>query len=308
MTKDFWEGYVPEPTVKKSLTVDALKLALDALESCDQVYGSEGSYQYFSQSMVDKAITAIKQALANEALDKKAENARELGLDYEPDYKVTVVDDQHPNGVPLEQWGRPAPVQEPVAWMPITEPYPPGDELDILMGDGSVLCGLLPQADGDLWWEGSGTGEKFIDPKYANVTHWRIHSDTTPPAAPVVDCHATGVCVQSGLRAEMPAPVQNIEHCIWARNGNTPCPHTTPPAAQRQWVGLSEEEIDEIFNNQPGYCLDHYIFAEDVISKYEEKNAVAQLVVPDVLNPKDENPAYAAGWNDCRAEMLKGMK
>jgi hypothetical protein len=30
--------------------------------------------------------------------------------------------------------------------------------------------------------------------------------------------------------------------------------------------------------------------------------------VPDALNPKDENPAYAAGWNDCRAEMLKGMK
>jgi hypothetical protein len=81
--------------------------------------------------------------------------------------------------------------------------------------------------------------------------------------------------------------------------------YTTPPAAKRQWVRLSEEEIDEIFNNQPGYCLDHYIFAEDVMSKYEEKNAVAQLVVPDVLNPKDENPAYAAGWNDCRAEMLK---
>ena len=71
--------------------------------------------------------------------------------------------------------------QEPVAWTPITEPYPPGGELDILMGDGSVLCGVLPQADGDLWWNGSGTGEKFIDPQYANVTHWRIHSDTAPP-------------------------------------------------------------------------------------------------------------------------------
>lgn len=71
--------------------------------------------------------------------------------------------------------------QEPVAWAPITEPYPPGDELDILMGDGSVLCGVLPQADGDLWWDGSGTGEKFIDPKYANVTHWRVHSDAAPP-------------------------------------------------------------------------------------------------------------------------------
>jgi hypothetical protein len=43
---------------------EALRMALEALESCDQVYGSEGSYQYFSQSMVDKAITAIKQALA----------------------------------------------------------------------------------------------------------------------------------------------------------------------------------------------------------------------------------------------------
>jgi hypothetical protein len=33
-----------------------------------------------------------------------------------------------------------------------------------------------------------------------------------------------------------------------------------------------------------------------------------QPAVPDAFNPKDENPAYAAGWNDCRAEMLKGMK
>ena len=30
----------------------------------------------------------------------------------------------------------------------------------------------------------------------------------TLPAPRVVDCHATGVCVQSGLQAEQPAPVQ----------------------------------------------------------------------------------------------------
>ena len=70
--------------------------------------------------------------------------------------------------------------QEPVAWTPIEQPYPQGCELDILMGDGSVLCAVLPQSDGDLWWGGSGTGEKFIDPQYASVTHWRIHSDTAP--------------------------------------------------------------------------------------------------------------------------------
>jgi hypothetical protein len=72
---------------------------------------------------------------------------------------------------------------EPVAWMPIEQMYPQAKAIDILMGDGSILCAVLPQFDGDLWWEGSGTGEKFIDPKYANVTHWRIHDERTSPPA-----------------------------------------------------------------------------------------------------------------------------
>jgi len=31
---------------------------------------------------------------------------------------------------------------------------------------------------------------------------------------------------------------QYIEHCLWARNGNTPCPHTKPAA----WVSLTKED------------------------------------------------------------------
>lgn len=43
--------------------------------------------------LMDKAITALRQALAQleHPLDKKAANARELGLDYEPD--VTFIDE-----------------------------------------------------------------------------------------------------------------------------------------------------------------------------------------------------------------------
>jgi hypothetical protein len=81
----------------------------------------------------------------------------------EPNYKVTVVDDQHPNGVPLEQWGRPAPVQEPVAWI---EHHKGGD---------------------NLVWD---------DP--------------------------------SGKRTPL---------------------YTTPPAAQRTWVGLTDEEAQWIYDN-----------------------------------------------------------
>ena len=93
------------------------------------------------------------------------------------------------------------PVQEPVAWKTMEAKYPSLEKLDIRMGDGSILCDVWPQSDGDFWWAGSGTGEKFIDPKYANVTHWRIHAK-----------------------------------------------HTAPP--QREWVGLTAEEIASIPLNE----------------------------------------------------------
>jgi hypothetical protein len=57
---------------------EALQRALDALgPTPPECCGCQVEWQI--------AITAIKEALANEALDKMAENARELGLDYEPE-------------------------------------------------------------------------------------------------------------------------------------------------------------------------------------------------------------------------------
>jgi hypothetical protein len=55
---------------------EALDLALEALE---KLTDTEQTYE--ALDLGDKAITAIKQV---RALDKKAENARELGLDYGP--------------------------------------------------------------------------------------------------------------------------------------------------------------------------------------------------------------------------------
>ena len=105
------------------------------------------------------------------------------------------------------------PEQEPVAWMPIEQMYPQAKAIDILMGDGSILCAVLPQFDGDLWWEGSGTGEKFIDPKYANVTHWRIHDErTSPPASkPLTDEQIMEMYNEPRSDAEMIAFARAIE-------------------------------------------------------------------------------------------------
>ena len=61
---DFWEGYVPEPD---STCSNALRIQHKAYPRTCKKCG------------LGPCI-----ALANKALDKKAENARELGLDYEP--------------------------------------------------------------------------------------------------------------------------------------------------------------------------------------------------------------------------------
>ena len=68
------------------MTKEALKLALEALEvanSCVDGYYIPKGKTHLPE--IELAITAIKEALANEALEKMAENARELGLDYEPE-------------------------------------------------------------------------------------------------------------------------------------------------------------------------------------------------------------------------------
>ena len=62
----------------------AVKLALEALES--PAYGSE------LYELQDNAKTALRSIISQDALDKKADNARELGLDYEPAVIQQMVD------------------------------------------------------------------------------------------------------------------------------------------------------------------------------------------------------------------------
>ena len=62
------------------MSLEAMKQALEALEDANGMAYSEFS----SENLYGEEITALRQAIANEALNKKAENARELGLDYEP--------------------------------------------------------------------------------------------------------------------------------------------------------------------------------------------------------------------------------
>jgi hypothetical protein len=48
---------------------------------------------------------------------------------------------------------------------------------------------------------------------------------------------------------------------------------TTPPAAQRQWVGLTKDEIEEMANDfEEGYVFLYRIFAQAIVAKLKERN------------------------------------
>jgi hypothetical protein len=61
----------------------AVKQALEALESERDKYLEWGDEDGAPEDVYE-AITALQSIISQDALDKKAENARELGLDYEP--------------------------------------------------------------------------------------------------------------------------------------------------------------------------------------------------------------------------------
>jgi hypothetical protein len=85
-----------------------------------------------------------------------------------------------------------------------------------------------------------------------------------------------------------------------------------PPEAeptQRQWAGLTDEDVTWLCNTAKSHEQTWGMFVRAIEAKLREKNAASSPAIPDALTRADgEGPEYTSGWNDCRAEILKGMK
>jgi hypothetical protein len=93
---------------------------------------------------------------------------------------------------------------------------------------------------------------------------------TTPPAArqePVGTYGEIYESMQSLLRSGLQSDQQ-----IYAAMKDKPL-YTTPPAAQRQWVELPDDEIEETANDfEEGYVFLYRSFARAIEAKLKEKN------------------------------------
>jgi hypothetical protein len=156
------------------------------------------------------------------------------------DFKCTVVDDQHPNGIPLEQWGRPAPVQEPVYHL-----------------------------------------RQFGDVTKAQLDRYMATGDINPQPAPVQEPVAwKNAAIRLGEELSSVGPdgyydMTAEQWLDWAMD-QRPRGKNSLPAAQRQWVGLTDEEIGKACGFAE-YTTDSTRFALKAISraieaKLKEKN------------------------------------
>jgi hypothetical protein len=126
--------------------------------------------------------------------------------------------------------------------------------------------------------------------------------------------------IEQALAAQ-PAPVQEpvaffdwYDNAHWGnedfkegchRSWNAAIKYTTPPAAQRQWVGLTDAEV---MHTMSGDWTSQFYFARAIEAKLKEKNTAA--AVPDAIHHTglSEHPQYIEGWNDCRQAMMEMMK
>ena len=217
------------------MSKDVLKLALEALE----LHGKQ--YPHMVKGYCLDAITAIKQALAAPV----QEFVCSTGLcHYKPAAQpAQPAQKRHVSYVcPQCHWSlekQPAPVQS----------------LPFGVGGGLVAIKTLLSRDPCVH---ANTAIQMIDailaaqPTTEDSSEAQAELEATNRQVEILsDALAESRREVAALKA-VQEPVQNIEHCIWARNGNTPCQHTTPPAAQRQWVGLTDEQF-RYFASTPDY-------------------------------------------------------
>ena len=144
---------------------EALKLALEALESCGWNNGYAGENQYFHDELVDKAITAIKEALAQPEQEPCCYGG--IAHDCRADENCRIV----------KRMKATQPEQEPVAWKYDVTHNQDGT-VSVALPDGDELRIVLPNQQEPYCW----TWDEFV-----SGGKWRAEYGWKKPTKKVVN-------------------------------------------------------------------------------------------------------------------------
>ena len=226
-----------------SKQIEALKLALEALERHAELGLLAGS-----------TITAIREALADSALDRMAENARELGLDYEPPCKTGSQCTSK-----CQQCEQPAQQQEPIR-VPVTD---------------------------NTYGYAKSLAEAIFKQHFASDEHyasgrivWGVN-DTVIGILTQID-NMVADMVRRPAQQQEPVAWVHLESWMTGKYWPDDCfsalpvdewrPLYTSPPASKPWVGLTEEEVDECYYwKGRQWTTDELV--RHVEAKLREKNA-----------------------------------
>jgi hypothetical protein len=239
----------------------AVKLALEALEMVAARTGARWALEQGYAGHLE-AITTLQSIISQDALDKKAENARELGLDYELALmqQPATLDEMHAIGNGIMYGEQPAPVQEPRA------------RLMTYIGKGPY-----PKPGYTV----ARTYEECPENQYPDAWEEGENLYTTPPAQPAVQVAwmYESVCGNDfAIRHDPPDYAKNIRPLYITPPAAQPVPVKTYhdgkpwPVAPKPWVGLTDEEIMGMYN-EPRSDAEMIAFGRELEAKLKGKNS-----------------------------------
>jgi hypothetical protein len=253
-----------------------------------------------------REVAALK---INAALDKKAENARELGLDYEPvpgnfidalRFDVAMRDALTPPAQPAPVPDATAEEWKDAAWKvwKLARTHNntiPSHWLDRMR---ELVITATPHAAHDLQAELDATNRQVEILSDALAESRREHEPENEPYVSLASVQKPVVfyrCNGCGHAYEQVQPTSC--DCMEAGGFDRVEYYTTPPAA-----AVQEGQDWSLLEATQESLREH--MAE--IKRLKE----AQPVVPDALTSADiqEHIEYVAGWNDCRQAMMEMMK
>ena len=249
------------------MTIEAMKQALETLEDI------------FGKNKVDVgAINALRQAIANEALDKMAENARKLGLDYEPVPWIEnmTIDSTNELSKPT------TPVQEPVA-------------------DSAF----------EKWWdeEGSAAPKHRLDceehcyqiAKIAWSNGAYKAQESYPPAAPVQEPY--GWVSQHTVKGPYEWQFNKELSGVYRDNAISILPvYTTPPAQQEPvvWMYQDKSTHEVRFQKHMRGFVDHGATYETPLYTTPPQRKPLPPQSPCEMT-QAEGKMFKLGWLECEA-------